>query len=184
MVAKADHTIGPGSKFMETATFPHWSVSEEKKMFNIAYLAGILVILVPWNSIFIGYLATGFSFPIQQVCLGALGPSSRFTDAPLSIGMTFLTLGIIYVALIRSGQHMWGESCHRYLHLLATLGIMFEYVWVQNIQITHRPRRCLFYIIKSSSAGEHGSIWTSWVMRIWRTCLPATFSPSETPGSS
>ena len=70
-------------------------------MFNIAYLAGILVILVPWNSIFIGYLLTDFSFPIQQICMGGLGPSSRFTNAPLVIGMTFLVLGIIYVVLIR-----------------------------------------------------------------------------------
>ena len=74
-------------------------------MFNIAYLAGLLVILVPWNSIFIGYLATNFSFPIQQVCMGVLGPSSRFNNAPLVIGMTFLTLGIVYVAIIRSGGH-------------------------------------------------------------------------------
>ena len=70
-------------------------------MFNIAYVAGILVILVPWNSIFIGYLATESSFPIQQICMGGLGPSSRFTNAPLIIGMTFLVLGIIYVALVR-----------------------------------------------------------------------------------
>ena len=83
-------------------------------MFNIAYLAGILVILVPWNSIFIGYLATGFSFPIQQVCMGDLGPSSRFTNAPLVIGMTFLALGIIYVALIRSGGNTRQKSFHKY----------------------------------------------------------------------
>ena len=57
-------------------------------MFNIAYVAGILVILVPWNSIFIGYLATDFSFPIQKICMGGLGPSSRFTNAPLVIGKT------------------------------------------------------------------------------------------------
>lgn len=81
-------------------------VLDEKKMFNIAYVAGILVILVPWNSIYIGYLAIDFSFPIQQICLGGLEPSSRFTNAPLVIGVTFLLLGIIYVAIIRSTAPM------------------------------------------------------------------------------
>ena len=86
---------------------------EEKKMFNIAYLTGILVILVPWNSIFIGFLATGFSFPIQQICMGGLSHSSRFTNAPLVIGMTFLALGIIYVVIIRSAAtDMWREDIH------------------------------------------------------------------------
>ena len=75
-------------------------------MFNIAYVAGILVILVPWNSIYIGYLAIDFPFPIEQICLGRLDPSSRFTNAPLVIGVTFLLLGIIYVAIIRSTAPM------------------------------------------------------------------------------
>ena len=70
-------------------------------MFNIGYVTGILVILVPWNSIYIVYLAIDFSFPIQQICLGGLDPSSRFTNAPLIIGVTFILLGIIYVAIIR-----------------------------------------------------------------------------------
>ena len=75
-------------------------------MFNIAYLAGILVFLVAWNSLFLGYVATGFSFPIQEICMGGLRPTNGFTGAPFFIGMTFLALGIIYVAIIRSSFYV------------------------------------------------------------------------------
>ena len=99
-------------------------------MFNIAYLTGILVILVPWNSIFIGFLATGFSFPIQQMCMGGLSHSSRFTNAPLVIGMTFLALGIIYVVIIRSAGNRHACFLPRNAHIDTGLFLQRNYcVW-------------------------------------------------------
>ena len=149
MVAKADHTIGPG-ELREKFTLPHWKVLEEKKMFNIAYLPGILVILVPWNSIFIGFLATGFSFPIQQICMGGLSHSSRFTNAPLVIGMTFLALGIIYVVIIRSAgnRHVKRGETHKYLLVnVRFLYIMSNSPFYPFMKTTFPAYHILSYII-------------------------------------
>ena len=119
-------------------------------MFNIAYPTGILVILVPWNSIFIGFLATGFSFPIQQICMGGLSHSSRFTNAPLVIGMTFLALGIIYVVIIRSAgnRHVKRGETHKYLLVnVRFLYIMSNSPFYPFMKTTFPAYHILSYII-------------------------------------
>ena len=78
--------------------------SDEQRMFNIGYTAGISILLIVWFSIFVAAQAAGDPFPVTRLCLGELSGPERFTNAPVVIGMTFLFLGLIYAFLIRKEQ--------------------------------------------------------------------------------
>ena len=85
MVAKADHNIGEGNQGRKVSP-THSVLTEEKRMFNIGYLSGIVILLVVWLSIFVGNLLTGSVFPIQEVCLGEPGWTNGISDGPIVIG--------------------------------------------------------------------------------------------------
>ena len=85
MVAKADHNIGEGNQ-SRRESLTNSVLTEEKRMFNIGYLAGIIILLVVWLSIFVGALVTGSVFPIREVCMGEPGWTNWISEGPIIIG--------------------------------------------------------------------------------------------------
>ena len=85
MVAKADHKIGEGNQSRKDS-LTNSVLTEEKRMFNIGYLAGIIILLVVWLSIYIGALVTGLVLPIREVCMGEPGWTNWISEGPIIIG--------------------------------------------------------------------------------------------------